>query len=183
MSDYKPKTDYTAKGGFANMLKFRLDSTKWTPSNPGCLGFDASIETCSDPVGTRIGGRSLIYDPGWKGEGLTFISANDSLRFTGPAVITGIARLDPSLDVAEVGKTEGIEFSEPEIAKVQRTEIPIVPSISRSIPYYARAAGRAIAIKDLLEAAAMANASAKVREFCLAVADVIAAENIDLPEG
>jgi hypothetical protein len=84
--------------------------------------------------------------------------------------------------VAEVGKTEGIEFSEPEIAKVQRTEIPIVPSISRSIPYYARAAGRAIAIKDLLEAAALPNASYEVREFCLAVADKIASQDLNLDE-
>jgi hypothetical protein len=183
MSDYKPKTDYTVKGGFANMLKFRLDSTKWTPSNPGCLGFDASIETCSHPNQCKIGGRSLVNDPLWTDEGRTYVGAWDSVRFTAPAVITGIAQLDPSFDAAEVAKTEGIEFSEPEIAEVRRTEIPIVPSISRSIPYYARAAGRAIAIKDLLEAAAMANASAKVREFCLAVADVIAAENIDLPEG
>jgi hypothetical protein len=183
MSNYKPKADYTAKGNQVNMLKFRLDSTKWTPSNPGCLGFDASIETCSDPEATKIGSRPLIYDLMWEGEGRTFIGPWDSLRFDKPAVITGIAQLDPSFDVPEVAKTEGIEFSEPEIAEVRRTEIPIVPSISRSIPYYARAAGRAIAIKDLLEAAAMPNASAKVREFCLAVADVIAAENIDLPEG
>jgi len=221
--DYKPKADYTVGGPLANMLKFRLDSTKWTPSNPGCLGFDASIETCSDPIGTRIGGRPLVNDPVWADEGRTYVGAWDSVRFTAPTVITGIAQLDSRYDVAKVAKAEGIEFSEPELAEVRRTEIPIdpmkdaekqeiidrakellgnsavreaitdlaneelrnrgVPLTMRPIPFYAKAAGRAIAIKELLGVAAMANASAKVREFCLAVVDVIAAENIDLPEG
>jgi hypothetical protein len=222
-NDYRAKADYMAKGGFANMLKFRLDSTKWTPSNPGCLGFDASIDTCSDPEATKIGSRPLIYDLMWEGEGRSFIGPWDSLRFDKPAVITGIARLDPSFDVAKVAKAEGIEFSEPELAEVRRTEIPIdpmkdaekqeiidrakelltvpevreaitelaneelrnrgVPLTMPSVPYYAKTVGRAIAIKELLGVAAMPNASAKVREFCLAVADKIASQDIDLPEG
>jgi len=212
--DYKPKADYTVGGPLANMLKFRLDSTKWTPSNPGCLGFDASIETCSDPIGTRIGGRPLVNDPVWADEGRTYVGAWDSVRFTAPTVITGIAQLDSRYDVAKVGKTEGIEFSEPGLAEVRRTEIPIdfaknaekqeiinrakelltvpevrevittladeelrnrgIPLAMPSIPFYVEADGRARAIKDLLEAAAMPNASTPVKGFCAWAADAIA---------
>jgi len=222
MSDYKPKADYRVAGPLANMLKFRLDSAKWTPSNPGCLGFDASIETCSDPEATKIGGRSLVNDLVWTADGLTCVGAWDSLRFNKPTVIAGIARLDPSFDVAKVAKAEGIEFSEPELAEVRRTEIPIdpmkdaekqeiidrakelltVPEVREAItdlaneelrnrgvpltmcpiPFYAKAAGRAIAIKELLGVAAMANASEKVCEFCLAVADEIASQDVNLDE-
>ena len=219
------KSDYTVKGNLANMLKFRLDSTKWTPSNPRCLGFEASIDTCSDPEATKIGSRPIIYDLMWEREGRTLIGSWDSLRFDKPAVITGIAKLDPSFDATEVGKTEGIEFSEPEIAEVRRTEaaerleiidrakelidrsreilanpevreavmemageemekagfgkIPAIrPSCLPPIPFYYEAHGRANAIKDLLEVAAMPNASEHVKGFCLAAADLIATREL-----
>ncbi len=156
MRDYKPKADYTPKGNQANMMKFRLDSQRWTPSNPGCLGFDAS------------------EDPMEKGGSPKFIGAWDPLHFNLPTVITGIAQLDPSFDPVEVGKKEGIEFSEPEIAEVRRTGA-VIPMIGP--PFYAEAHGRAAAIKELLTVLAMPYASTAIREFCRAAAEKIATED------
>jgi hypothetical protein len=70
--------DYSKKvhEGLANAMKFRLDSRKWTPSNPRCLGFDATIKTgaaqsvkvggrlnCVEGGGLPAGGDSLVFCP------------------------------------------------------------------------------------------------------------------------
>lgn len=116
MRDYSPK-DFN----IANVVKFTIESEKWHPVDPACLGFMACIKECSHPNHTRVGGVSLTADreqwesfkvPGeeWLGH---LVGPFDSFKFTTKNVmVTGIALLDPSMDVEEIGHLEGITFED-----------------------------------------------------------------------
>lgn len=94
-----------------NLMRVKLDSSKWTPEEAGQLGFDAQILTCSDLTRVRVAAERLDQISGpW------CVSASDTFTIDDDdesVLIDMIGRFDPAVDVTAFAERNGLEITEP----------------------------------------------------------------------
>jgi len=101
--------DYCPKGEAAQIARVVLNSKTWHPTRMSVLRFEARIMRCSSPSCIKIGGRALSdqHEP-W------LVGPWDSFAVKGDVEAIMVARFDPSFDLADVARTEGLSISLPE---------------------------------------------------------------------
>ena len=103
-------TPYGVKkyGTVGRAVRVHLDSKTWKPSRPAQLSFDAKITKCSDPMRVKIGHRKLSSHEtkDW------LVGAIDVFTLEGDVTLDMVTILDPSVDVSEFAKAEGVRAEE-----------------------------------------------------------------------
>ena len=101
--------DYKPKGEAAQIGRVVLDSKTWHPTRMGVLRFEARIMSCSHPACVKIGGKALCHwDKPW------LVGPWDSFAVKGDVETIMVARFDPSFDLADVARAEGLLITLPE---------------------------------------------------------------------
>jgi hypothetical protein len=101
--------DYKPHGEAVQVARVVLNSKTWHPTRMGILRFEARVMSCSNPSRVKIGGKALSdYHEPW------LIGPWDSFAVKGDVEAIMVARFDPSFDLAEVARAEGLSITIPD---------------------------------------------------------------------